>query len=53
MNPKINPPIKFGIKKIVLNNLLILILAVTINANDKPITINQNDRYDRKLNRKP
>src|SRR5690625_833366 len=41
MNPKINPPIKFGIKKMVLRKLFDLILRVTSKARPNPNTFNK------------
>ena len=39
MNPKIKPPIKLGIKKIVRNKLAPLNLFVTSNASPSPMTL--------------
>ncbi|MPN14787.1 hypothetical protein SDC9_162116 [bioreactor metagenome] len=38
INPRIKPPIKFGIKNIVLSKLLIFDSLVTRSANKNPIT---------------
>lgn len=39
MKPKINPPIKFGIKKIVLSKFAPLNLLVTNSAKPNPMTL--------------